>query len=233
VQASVKRGLRKIVFLEHMEEGILPLSGRTWLSEEDFEKYFTEGLRLQSKYAGVINIGLGVECGYNHEYYDMLIARLGKRCWDQIGISCHFLKIPGLANHLNMFSRRKENIQLALQVGSETILSRYFAALGEAISHLPGTMLCHLDGALRYVPGALLTESHYRQIDSLLQTVKRRKMALEINSSGFAIRQEQFPNRRILSMATAYDIPLVFGSDAHKPGDVGRYFDRLTTLLPG
>lgn len=231
MQAALEKGLRKIVFLEHMEEGIRPFAGRTWLTEEDFEDYFTEGRRLQSKYAGLLDIGLGVECGYNPEQSDKLIRRLGQRCWDQIGISCHFMKVSGMANHLNMFSRKSENIQLALQVGPEKILGYYFAALTEAVRLLPGTMLCHLDGALRYVPEIRLSESHYRQIDSLFQMVKERGMALEINSSGLAIRQEQFPNSRIIATAKSYGIPLVLGSDAHRPENVGRCFDRLAALF--
>ncbi len=59
-------------------------------------------------------------------------------------------------------------------------------------------MLCHLDGALRFLPEISLTEAHYMLIDKLLQAVSEKDMAIEINSSGFAIRQEQFPNRRIL-----------------------------------
>lgn len=86
-------------------------------------------------------------------------------------------------------------------------------------------MLCHLDAALRYLPEITLTDFHYTLIDQLFQTVHQNGLSVEINSSGLAIRQEQFPNKRILDMAKSYDIPFVFGSDAHKPGDVGRYFD--------
>jgi histidinol-phosphatase (PHP family) len=133
-------------------------------------------------------------------------------------------------DHLNMFSSKEDNILLARQVGTETILNRYFTTLTEAVFTLPGTMLCHLDAALRHLPEISLTESHYVLIDTLLQAVSAQSMAVEINSSGFAIRREQFPNRRILAMALSYNIPFIFGSDAHKPEDVGRYFDLITSL---
>lgn len=229
VLAAIGKGLHKIIFLEHMEEGIRYIHGKTWLSEDDFDGYFAEGQRLRSIYQGEIKIGLGVECGCNPEFYDLLKTRLEKRCWDQVGISCHFLKFDGMAHHLNMFSNRQENILLARQIGADKILDRYFSLLTEAIQRLPGTMLCHLDGALRFLPETSLTDSHYLLIDKLLQTVKDSGMVIEINTSGFAIRQEQFPNRRILAMAQAYDIPFVFSSDAHKPNDVGRYFDMVST----
>ncbi len=231
VQAAIKKDLKKIIFLEHMEEGICYAQGKTWLSEDDFDGYFSEGQRLRSRYDGEIEIGLGVECGYNPACCDLLKTRLGRRSWDQIGISCHFLKIEGISHHLNMFSRKEENILLARKIGAEKILDRYFSTLTEAVRSLPGTMLCHLDGALRFLPEISLSESHYMLIDKLLQAVSEKALTIEINSSGFAIRQEQFPNRRIISMAKSYTIPFVFGSDAHKPGDVGRHFDIITSLL--
>ncbi len=230
VQAAIRKGLKKIIFLEHMEQGIRHTPGKTWLSADDFDIYFSEGQRLQAAYKDQIIIGLGVECGYNPDTHDILQARLAERRWDQIGISCHFLKIDGMADHLNMFSSKESNILIARQVGAETILDRYFITLTEAVRSLPGTMLCHLDAALRYLPEISFTESHYVLIDTLLQAVSTKGMAVEINSSGFAIRREQFPNRRILAMAQSYNIPFIFGSDAHKPEDVGRYFDLIASL---
>jgi histidinol-phosphatase (PHP family) len=231
VQAAIQKNLQKIIFLEHMEEGISHFQGKTWLSEDDFDAYFAEGQRLQSAYAADIDIGLGVECGYNPDCWQLLNTRLGRRIWDQVGISCHFLKFAGIKHHLNIFSRKEENISLARQLGPEKILDRYFTMLTEAVQRLPGTLLCHLDGALRFLPEISLTKVHYMQIDTLLQAVSEKNMAIEINSSGFAIRQEQFPNRRILGMAKSYDIPFILGSDAHKPEDVGRYFNDINTTF--
>ncbi len=233
VQVAIRKNLKKIIFLEHMEEGICCLQGRTWLTEEDFDTYFSEGERLRSAYAGAIEIGLGVECGYNADCSSLLKARLSRRSWDQVGISCHFLKIEGMAHHLNMFSRKEENILLARKNAPDKVLNRYFSSLTEAVCCLPGTMLCHLDGALRFLPEISLTKTHYGLIDTLLQAVKGNNMAIEINTSGVDIRREQFPNRRILTMAFNYNIPFIFGSDAHKPEEVGRHFTSTKkTLFP-
>ncbi len=56
-------------------------------------------------------------------------------------------------------------------------------------------------------------------------------MTLELNSSGIAIRGEQFPARPILEMAVSLKIPLVFGSDSHKPKEVGRHYAQLKALI--
>jgi histidinol phosphatase-like PHP family hydrolase len=142
VLSAIAKGLRKIVFLEHMEEGIVS-QPVTWLSEETFDRYLYQ-------------------------------ARSGK---------------------------------------------------------LPGTMLCHLDGALRFVPETSLTDAHLRMIDRLLQTVRDKGMALEINTFGVTLRHQPFPTEQIVSLALAYRIPLVLGSDAHSPADVGRHFSDIGLFI--
>lgn len=224
VQAAISKRLQRIVFLEHMEEGIVAPQA-SWLCEAAFDYYFEEGQRLQKKYQGYIEIGLGVECGYNPESKDALKKRLSSRDWDQIGVSCHFLKIEGHLNHLNLFSKKAENIRRAAKFDTKVLFSRYLETLLEAVNELDGSVLCHLDAALRWVPDHTLTEQHYQQIDLLLDAVATRGMVLEINTSGINIRKEQFPDNRIIDLAIRHKITFQLGSDAHKPGDVGNYFD--------
>src|SRR3989339_1028505 len=49
----------------------------------------------------------------------------------------------------------------------------------------------------------------------------------EVNTSGFSHRGEQYPARGILEEAIALGVPLVAGSDAHRPSEVGRHFERV------
>ena len=92
-------------------------------------------------------------------------------------------------------------------------------------------MLCHLDAVLRHLPGLRFTEAHQAQIDDLLAAMAEKNMRLELNTSGFALRGEPYPARTILRRALALGIPLAVGSDAHQPGQVGRYFDRIPAFL--
>lgn len=230
VMAAVGKGLRQICFLEHMESGIDYLE-TTWLTEADFDLYFSEGRRLQQAYQGQIEIGLGVEVGYNPKGSDDLLKRLAGREWSRIGLSFHYSRIPGDRHHLNLVSRKEDNIRRAKDFGAEQLLDDYFTTLHEAVLHLPATVLCHIDAALRYLPGLSYSERHFKKIDQLLAAVKARNMALEINTSGLTVRGEPFPARSILRMAIEHEIPLVAGSDAHKPEDVGRHFDTLEDYI--
>ena len=227
VEAALGRGLRRIIFLEHLEAGITYFEP-TWLSEEDFAFYHAEGLRLQAKYQGRIEIGLGVEAGYNPRKRQEIAAFLGRRRWDRIGLSYHFLEIGG--RHYNVVSKRQENLEALAAAGVEKVVDAYLAVVLEAVTSLPGDVVCHLDAVLRHLPDVRFTEGHHRQIEEILGAVRRRNMALEVNTSGFPLRGEPFPAVPLIARAVEQGIPLAAGSDAHRPEDVGRHFDRLAAL---
>jgi histidinol-phosphatase (PHP family) len=231
VLSAIEKDLEHIVFLEHMEAAGVQYFEKTWLTEQDFDDYFEEGERLQEKYGEQLTIGLGVEVGYNGAHQQELQDRLSRRSWDQVGISYHFMAVPGQDFDLNLVSRKERNVKAIAKTGCEEVLDHYFNTLIEAIRLLPGTLLCHLDAALRFQPGLQLTPGHCQQISELLDVVKQKDMALEINTSGFAIRGTPFPAPAIIQMAIEREIPLIAGSDAHRPEDVGRYFHRLPELL--
>lgn len=231
VLSAIEKGLERIVFLEHMEAAGVKYFETTWLTEQDFDDYFEEGKRLQDRYGDQLTIGLGVEVGYSAAHQQELRDRLQRRTWDQVGISYHFMPVPGRAFDLNLVSRKEQNILAIAETGCESVLTSYFDILIQAVRVLPGTILCHLDAALRFQPGLQLTQGHWQQIGELLDTVKEQGMALEINTSGFAIRGTPFPAPAIIQMAINREIPLLAGSDAHRPEDVGRYFEQLPEML--
>ena len=227
VQSAVARGLARIIFLEHLEEGISYFE-TTWLTDRDFDDYFREGERLQKKYRNRIEIGLGVEVGYNPCCSKKILARLSRHTWDRIGISYHFYAHQG--RYLNLVSRQEINIKALQAAGPETVISDYLRTLGQAVLELPGTVLCHFDAMLRYLPNIFFTDEHHTLISELLDAVAAKKMAVEVNTSGYAIRNEPFPSVALLREVVKRSIPLTAGSDAHRPEDVGRYFDELKLL---
>lgn len=227
VHAAIARGLRQIFFLEHLEAGISYFES-TWLTDDDFDYYFTEGRRLQKKYAGQLQIGLGVEVGYNPNRLPEIRSRLARHRWDRVGISYHFLEHNG--RHLNMVSRKNVNIEALGILGVWKVVERYLSGLTEAVEKLDGDILCHCDAVLRHHPEGGLQEGHDTMLGKLLLAMARKKMTLEVNTSGFEIRNAPFPGPAILKKAVRLGIPLVAGSDAHRPEQVGRYFERLPGL---
>lgn len=228
VLAGKAAGLTRMVFLEHFEAGITYFE-TTWLSKNDFAVYFEEGKRLQRKYGHDLRIELGVEVGYNPHNVADILSFLETNSCDQVGLSCHFIKING--RHYNVVSRKQRNLEVFSQFGVEKVINTYFEQLRDAVAVIPATMLCHLDAVLRYHPERVLTSYHHRLIDDILIAMAARNIALEVNTSGFRLRDMPFPAPPIIKRASELGVRLVAGSDAHRPQDVGRYFGRLPALL--
>jgi len=228
VQTGIEKGLNRIIFLEHFEIGITYFES-TWLSRDDFVLYQTEGHRLREKYQQDIEVGIGVEVGYNPDHVEETIEFLQTYEWDWIGLSYHFLKTEEF--YANLVSRRQTNLDALGKIGLDKVITNYLQTLLRAVEYIPANMLCHLDAVLRHHPEISFSPQHQGLFRDLLEKMVKKKMALEVNTSGFSIRGEPFPALTILKEAIRLGVPLVPGSDAHRPGDVGRHFDKLVDLL--
>lgn len=228
VQAAINNGLICMTFLEHLECGII-YNHRTWLNREHFTEYFQEGKRLQKLYADHISIRLGVEVGYNPAAVQQLREMLSYFPYEHVGLSYHFY-FDG-CRHLNMVSRSRENIDALAAVGVDRVLDEYFSGLIRACSELQCDKICHLDAGLRHMPGLSFKKRHYEQIEQLLTVMQKKRISLEVNTSGIELRSHPYPSEDILKRACELSIPLLVGSDAHRPDQVGRNFAQLAGLL--
>lgn len=229
VLAALNKGLQEMCFLEHMEEGIE--SNRiTWLSDKEFDIFFKEGLFLREKYKNAIIIKLGVEVGYNPNHKKELTARIAKFPFDFIGLSYHFHRMNKAEPHYNLVSKTESRLNRLSKKRAEQLLVDYYTILGEATDYISADMVCHLDAALRYHPAIREIQLPWDSLLALLQNIKRNGMAIELNTSGIAIRNEVFPCKEIQRKALDYEIPFKAGSDSHSPEQVGGFFDRLTVI---
>jgi histidinol-phosphatase (PHP family) len=92
-------------------------------------------------------------------------------------------------------------------------------------------VVCHLDAVMRHCSSFTLAEEHFARMGEMMALMREKDIALEVNTSGFVLRGEPFPSSRVVKEAQQLGIRLVAGSDAHRPQDVGRYFDWLPGLV--
>lgn len=230
VCAALAKGFRALTFLEHLECGLL-YEQQIWLTPDMFAIYFQEGERLRKQYAGQIAIRLGVEIGWNAVAVDELLAVLARFPFEHQGLSCHFY-FDG-SRHLNLLSSREEHLEALRAFKPDQVMENYFSSLLHACATIPCDKLCHLDAALRHLPDIRLSSRHQEQISDLLRLLRGKGIALEVNTSGYAIRPQPYPGLEIIRQAAAMGIPLIAGSDAHHPQHVGRFFDRLQQDISG
>jgi len=66
----------------------------------------------------------------------------------------------------------------------------------------------------------------------VLERIKKRDLVIEINTSGFRKEiGEQYPSTEIIEKMYQLDIPILLGSDAHRPEEVGYRFDFMIKKL--
>ncbi|MDX2227089.1 MAG: histidinol-phosphatase [Verrucomicrobiae bacterium] len=120
-------------------------------------------------------------------------------------------------------------VERAGEVEREELLIRYFRLIGEMAGTRVFDIVGHFDVAQRCTgwkerPRGLLEKAVLGALDAIAGS----GMALEINTSGFHHpMQVQFPDWWMLIAAVERGIPLMVNSDAHRPSDVARDFDRI------
>ncbi len=115
--------------------------------------------------------------------------------------------------------------------------SAYLQAMREMLARDDIDVLCHLTCPLRYINGkyrrGLDERTFAEEIDAILETVIRREIALEVNTSGAGRSYgDWLPSRAILSRYYALGGRLLtVGSDAHIPESIGNAFGETCEML--
>ncbi len=233
-EAAIARGVTEICFTDHQDLGF---DDPSWF-RFDPEPYFRTLEDVREAYAGRLKVRIGVEIGLIPD--DPRLAREAAALatdwpWEFIIGSTH--QIPVLIDgHVCPVdpadpaqARRSwyhfASVRELMSVYYETVLRNleqfdFFDTLG------------HLDYMNRYVPRDLPPdryEDHSEQIDRILRTVIRKGVALEINTGGLYKGTGQTnPEARIIRRYLELGgRRLTYGSDAHRPEQVGFGFETL------
>lgn len=228
VESAIAKGLQEIGFLEHYEVGIKYYK-KNWLTYDELTIYYEQGLKLKEQYGSNIKMYLGIELGINLAQIEALKNGLRKHPWDHIGLSFHYL--PYEPFNINICSGSSNNMAQMQKYDIRKAVPLYFDTLQEGIQAIDADFLCHFDVLWRNYPEIGITPAIEKRINEILELVKNKNMALEINTSGFLHRGEQYPASWILARADQLGIPFIVGSDSHAPDQIARYFDRVAPLL--
>ena len=141
---------------------------------------------------------------------------------DLVGSSIHFLDGQDVVSGRSAWSRGELDL--------DAVYAAYLNTLESMLDHDYFDMVCHLDLPKKFNrrPTPAVTEG-FKQ---LLEKIGRKGLAIELNTSGFDYPvEEAFPAPELLARCADLEIPVVIGSDAHRPEDVGRGAERARKLL--
>lgn len=215
VEAAIIKGIKYFGFSDHAPMNFDPTYRMSFDEMKLYEKMVNDA---KGKYKDKIEILLSYEVDYLKNHMDDRVLNADV---DYLIGSVHFIDEWGFDNP--EFIGRYENEDIDL------IWQKYFDAIEAMANSKKFDIAGHLDliKVFKFMP-----KKDIRLIaQNALKAIKNADMVLEINMSGLRKPiEETYPSKELLQEAFALDIPITFGSDAHKPEQVG-LFDEVVVNL--
>ena len=204
VRRAIDRGLNIFGFSDHTPQYF---SGDYYsfmrMRPEQLEDYCATVRQLRKKYAGQLEIPLGVEAEYYPGTWQELLPRLR-----DAGIEYLILGQHWLGNEINEPGS-------AAPTGDENLLRRYCRQVCDALETGKITYIAHPD-LLNYVGDKQIYRQHVRD---LCRAAQQSGTPLEINFLGIATGRH-YPNPYFWEVAAEEGCNVVFGMDAHAPDHI-------------
>lgn len=224
VAQARKRGLTEVGFADHVPMYWLPEGERDpslAMAGDELPRYVEEVLLLRGGNPD-INIRLGLEADYIPGREQQLREIIANYPFDYIIGSVHYIDGWGFDNPGLVYEYENRNI--------DEIYELYFDQLCRAAGSGIFDIIAHPD---------LIKKFGYRPDRPPLELYRRAALTLagsgvclEVNTAGLrAPVGEIYPARDFLIECGKRGVPVTTGSDAHKPGQVGRGFDLALELL--
>ncbi|MGL4739002.1 MAG: histidinol-phosphatase HisJ [Cellulosilyticaceae bacterium] len=231
VERAKEVGIQVMTFTEHMPlpEGVLEKKIAAYCSPSEavMLDYFKAVAALKKEYAGEMVIATGLEVDYIEGYEEetkQMLGLYGPYLQDGL-LSVHIVKV---GTRYICFDEISGFRALLKEVGSlEALYDLYFETLIKSIKADLGPYKPRRIGHMSLVrvfqkEFPFIYENKVR-LEEVVRAIKEADMAVEFNTGGLrkSLCQEQYPSGILEELVVKYDIPVVWGSDAHQAKDVG------------
>ncbi|MFW6162080.1 MAG: histidinol-phosphatase HisJ family protein [Planctomycetota bacterium] len=220
VERAIALGLEAVGFAFHLPVAI-PHDGKVNVTRQELDRLAREVERLQDAYAPDIPVRFGGEADFLPGSEDEVAALAAAYPFDHLIGSVHFIDRwafdhPAETAAYEEWDRRE-------------LYERYFALVCQAARSGLFDIVGHIDLVKKF--GHRLEGDWSDLRDGVCETIRWADLCVEINTAGFdKPAGEQYASEAIVRRLAEVGVPICFGSDAHAPGEVGRYFDRAAAL---
>ena len=220
VQAAAAKGLDTLCFLDHLT---FQEAGRdNAMQPREVPMYVDAARRLARQYRDQIDVRVGLEVDFSPDHVDECVDVINTFDLDIVAGSVHFLDGENVVSRRSAWGRG--------ELGADEVYGKYLDALESMLDYDYFDVICHLDLPKKY--NTHPSPSAVERFGKILEKVQVTDLAVELNTSGFTYPvAEAFPSPQLLGHCARLGIPVVTGSDAHAPDQVGRSFDRARALL--
>lgn len=223
IQSAAARGLKTICFTDHEDIGLFN-EGKEWVI--DTKAYFEELGILKQRYAGQIDVRIGIEMGLQPHLGESIREYIRSYPFDFVIGSVHV--IGGKDPYYPDFFEGKSDEEAYARTFEETLedirVSSDFDVLG------------HLDYVVRYGKNREKEYSYEKfsdKIDAVLCCLIEKGKGIELNTAGLKYGLPfAHPCPKILKRYRELGGEIVtVGSDAHRPEHIAYDFDKVNTIL--
>jgi len=220
IEQGIALGLEAVGFSFHLPIEI-PHEGKVNVTREELDFLAGEVTRLQDAYEGDIPVLFGGEADFLPGSEDEIGRVTAAYPFDYVIGSVHFIgewafDHPAEVAAYDDWDRRE-------------LYVRYFGLVCEAARSGLFDVVGHVDLVKKF--GHRLEGDWSDIIDGVCGVVSECDLCVEINTAGFDKPVgEQYASEAFVQRLVESGIPISFGSDAHAPDQVGRYFDRAVAL---
>lgn len=219
LDCAVSGGMKEIFITDHCDMDL----GPDWL--QPVERYTETLEQYKRRYAGKIDVHIGIEIGLNPEYNGQISSYLASWPFELVVGSVHTMlgKDP--------YYREEYDLE------DHDFYAAYFKTVLERLrSDNSIDVLGHLDYVVRYgreKGASYFPEKFSGEIEEILKILIRRDIALELNTGGLRKGIDfVHPHEFILGMYKDMGGKrLSLGSDAHFAEHVGAGFDEALKLM--
>lgn len=245
IEAAVNKGFTHYSITEHapLPEGFSDPTPKqdSAMQLNQLEHYLHSCQELKCSYAKDITILVGLEVDYIAGYekeIERFINTYGPELDDSI-LSLHFMQ-NNEDNWICLdYSAEIFNSGLVSSFGSvDAVYARYYQQLLQAVNAELGRYKPRRIGHINLIEKfkrkypSLAKDIWWSSVIQLLDQIKAKGYALDYNTAGLRKNdyQEVYPSKDILIEIMKRNIPLVYGSDAHHPDDVGADYAHYVNL---
>lgn len=224
IESARTRGLREVGFADHIPQYFLPRDRRDpglAMGEEELGAYVEEVQEAASAAKDVV-IRLGIEADYAPGHEEKLRAILDRYPFDYVLGSVHYLDGWGFDNPAEAEGYSGRDI--------DTLYREYFLLIQKMVATGLFDVVAHPDLMKKF--GYRPRANIHGLYEETVRMIAAAGLVVEVNTAG--LRQpvgEIYPAPAFLELCCRYGVPVILGSDAHRPEDVGRDIDRTAEIL--
>lgn len=235
VKFAIAKGITKYGFSAHAP---LPFHTSWNMNLEDLPYYKKEFHRLKEKYAGQIELFLGLEIDYIEDVFD---AR--SDLYDMSDIeykigSVHYLDpLPegGYFSVDGKFYNFQQNLNAIYAGDIRTATKRFFEISSHMVRKGGFEIVGHLDKIAQNGMNCPEFDTRSKWYVDLftdyLNLIKERRLLIEINTKSYVTLGITYPDVQFFPIIKELDIPLMVNSDCHYPDKVTDGFEPVYELL--